>query len=431
MLSLLLIASVFTACSSNDSNSNSLGSNNAVEETGETKKTIDFWYPGGNQEIIDYWDDTVKAFEEENPDIKIITTITPANAQEIETKLNAAKMSGTYPDVFVAYLAFMGTRGSRGEFTDLSPYIDSWDGKSDVFEAAFQAGQYQGKTYGIGFQPNPEMLVYRKDYFEEAGLDPEQPPQTWEELASYAEKLVKRDESGNVIRAGMDIPALTPATVFLDIFMRQNGSMIIDEVNGKPAFTDENSIEALQYLVDLHDKNVSIPFDFQKRSESPFFSGRAAMGFLSPAHVGSIIQNNPELEDQIGFVPLMTKKEKVSFTGWQLFTIGSESEVKDEAWKFIEFAMSPEQVWKRYEETKTPVVLNSLVDKFMEDDPDMHEVVTEYIMHGKGKAVTTFTSLANKHLALAYEEAMNNQKSPEQALNDAQHNLEEELNMMK
>ena len=52
--------------------------------------------------------------------------------------------------------------------------------------------------------------MYRKDYFKEAGLDPNSPPETWEELYDYAKKLVVMDDSGNVERGGFDVPISDP-----------------------------------------------------------------------------------------------------------------------------------------------------------------------------------------------------------------------------
>jgi len=349
VLLLTMIGAAATGCTSkqNDTAANQ-ASNKTSADSGNKQaagqETITFWFPGADKANDEHFMNAAKEFEKLNPNIKVETTVLPANAQDIETKLNAANMSGTFPDVFSAYLVYMGTRGSRGEFAELDSYISQWKEKDDIYESAIQAGQYKGKTYGIGFFPAPEILTYRKDFFKEANLDPEKPPTNWQELADYAQKLTVRDDKGNVTRAGFDIPAIVPATVFLEIFMRQNGSQVIDEVKGVPAFNDAASVEALQYLVDLHDKNVSIPYNYQKKDELPFYKGNAAMSIVQTSGISNMINNNPALKDQLGYAPVLQNKEQISFNGQRLFTIGSESKHKDAAWKFIEFMMSKEQM---------------------------------------------------------------------------------------
>lgn len=399
----------------------------AAATGGPQPAKITFWFPSENPANDAYYSGAARDFMAKNPNIQIDVTPIPSNAGDIETKLNAALLSNTFPDVFLAYLVFIGTRGSRGDFAELDSYINNWSEKSDIYPSSLEMGKYKGHYVGLGFAPAPDILTYRKDYFQEAGIDPNKPPTTWEQLADYAVRLTKRDSDGNVIRAGFDMPAISPALVFVEPFFRQNGSQVIDEVNQVPAFADQASIDALQYLVNLYKKNVSIPYNFQKSDTVPFMSGKSAMSYISPSQIASLIQADPTVADKLGYAPVMGRKKKVDFSGYRLFTIGAKSKEKDASWKFIEFLMSSDQVWKRYTDLKIPVVLNSLKDKFVQDNPKFNSILVDYVQHGKGKAVVPWTSLANKYMALAYEEAITGKKSPANALQDAQAALEKEL----
>ncbi|KIL37167.1 hypothetical protein SD70_30940 [Gordoniibacillus kamchatkensis] len=389
--------------------------------------TITFWFPGADKVNDEYFTNVAKEFETLHPNIKVETTVLPANSADVDTKLNAAKLSGTFPDVLSAYLIFMGTRGTKGEFAPLDDYIKNWDEKDDVFESALAIGKVKDKTVGLGFYPAPEILTYRKDFFKEAGLDPEKPPATWEELAQDAEKLTKRDANGNVTRAGFDIPG-TNASVFFEPFMRQNGSKVIDEEKEAPAFSDAKSVEALNFLVDLANKKVNIPFDYQKKDTFPFINGKSAMSFLQTTMITNLIKNNPDLKDNLGFVPVLKRDNKVAFNGYRLFTIGANSKHKDESWDFIKFMMSKDQMWKRYKDLKIPVVRKSLEKQFMDDDPKFNGVLLDYVKNGKGKPIIPWTSLYDKYIQLAYEEAISGKKPAAQALKDAQEGLEKEIN---
>lgn len=401
-----------------------VGFNAPAESKGPAVK-LSFWVPGESNNWVEYWRGAVKEFEAANPDIQVELTVTPSNGQDIETKLNAAKLSGTYPDVFAAYLMFIGSRGARNEFAGLEGYVKKWDGKNDLFDSVYEMGKYKGKLIGLGFCPSPTMLVYRKDYFQEAGLDPNKPPTTWEELANYAVKLTKKDENGNVIRAGFDLPMIDAFT-FPEQFMRQNGSVVIDEKRQKPRFNDRAAAEAIQFLADLYAKKVSIPFDFQKGDTFPFMSSRAAMSFLTPNQIAKFMESNPALKDKMAIAPVLKRKVKKAFAGYRLFVIGKESKHKNEAWKLIQFFMSKEQMKKRMIDLATPVVRKSMTQDFIKLDP-ANRTVLEYVEFGKGKAVVPWISLYIKYAEQAYEVALNRKMTAQQALNEAQKALEDEL----
>ena len=421
----VIVGGMLSACSGGAPQA----ANKAAGASSNDQVTLNFWFPGESEVNEAYFINAAKEFESTHPGIKIQTTVLPAGSNDIETKLNAAKLSGTYPDVFSAYLVFIGTRGALGDFAPLDEFIGTWEDKDDIIESALALGKYQGQTIGLGYFPAPEVLTYRKDYFEEAGLDPDKPPTNWEELAAYAEKLTIRDADGKVIRAGLDIPLNNASTLF-EQFMRQNGSQIIDEEKGIPVFADQASVEAFQYLADLHNK-VSIPYDNQNKDTVPFLSGKSAMSFLTTSVISNLIKNQPDLKDKLGYAPVLKNKEKVAFTGYRLFTIGSTSKHPSEAWEFIKFMMSKEQMWKRYEELQIPVVRKSLEQRFIDADPEINAILVDYVKYGKGKPVTPFTSTYNKYIHLAFEEVLTGTKSPEQALNDAQEALIKELETIK
>lgn len=394
--------------------------------------TIDFWFPSANETNDAYFNAVGEKFMKENPNIKIVTTVVPSSSADIMQKLNTAALSGTYPDVFSAFLVYLGTRGARGEFKNLQPYVDEWEDKNDLPDSIYNMGKYKGNLVGLGFFPAPVMRVYRKDFFAEAGLDPEKGPSNWQELREMAMKASVYDSSGDLTRAGMDLPSQDLALVNTEPFMRQAGSMVIDEVNQKPSFTDDGAVRALEYLAALHQENVSFPHEWVEFDTHPFQNNRSAMGNIMTSHIMNMINADPSLKEKFGYAPVMEGPEQQkAFCGQRYFVMGEDTEHPEEAWEFIKFLMSPEEMWERYELLAIPPVRKSLEEKYIADNPRRNTRILDYVTMGKGKAITPWTNIANTYLKQAYEEALAGQKSAKEALMDADEGLREELETFK
>ena len=130
--------------------------------------------------------------------------------------------------------------------------------------------------------PVPEVVMYRKDYFKEAGLDPNSPPETWEELYDYAKKLVVMDDSGNVERGGFDVPISDPNVTLMEVFMRQAGNKIIDSEKGEICIDQPSAIKAMEFLKKFIDEKLTITY--QRGTDDPVLSGKSAIGIVSVSY---------------------------------------------------------------------------------------------------------------------------------------------------
>jgi ABC-type glycerol-3-phosphate transport system substrate-binding protein len=402
------------------------------EETtvSEEPVTLSFWLPREAPTNMEFWKSAVDSFMDENPNIKVEMTELPTPPPEIYTKLNTAVLSNNYPDVLAMYLIAVGDRGARGEFLDLTEYLEQWEDSDDILESTIDMGRYEGTVVALGYQPAPILRLYRKDFFAEAGLDPETPPTNWTELEKMSKKATVYDADGNLQRAGIDLPSQTVSLVHVEPFMRQAGSKIIDEIKMEPAFTDDGAIEAFEFMGNLWNENVSFPYFWEDLDNYPFKYGRSAMGNLMPGMINVLLKNNPEWKDKLGYVPVLQKEdvgEQWAFCGYRLFGIGESSDYPDESWELIKFFMSPEIMWRRFEVANVPPVRESLMDRFIAENPTRNEMIMEYVKHGKGKPITPWTGVYNRYISKAYEEVINNEKTAEQALLDAERGLLKEI----
>ncbi|GLX67769.1 ABC transporter substrate-binding protein [Paenibacillus glycanilyticus] len=420
-LCVTVLASVaLTACGSNSTEQLNPKDNGSSGGS----KTLTFWRAGTDAPEKAYWTRVIQEFEASHPGVKVNYSEVPFG-NDMETKLNAAYASGTAPDVLSYTLASVAQRANLGQYEPLDSYTDKWDGKSDMMESVLNTGTYKGKVYGLGFIPDPRVLLWRKDLFEAAGLDPEKPPASWEELAKDAELLTKKDGDTTVM-AGLAIPTAN-AWTFWQSFVLQNGGKIIDADKNEPLFDSPESIEATQYIVDLVKKGVTIPNDSAKSNENLFPNGKAAIAYDSPAAYVNTQKDHPELAGKIGVSGPIERKTKATFAGMRLLFMSSQSKQKDLAFEFMQTVMSKEETWNRYKELGTPVVLNSLKDDYIKDKPEMNQAVFDAVSYGEGAAKVTYSSKMYEIISQHLEAAFYNTKSAEQAMKDAAAELKKEL----
>ncbi len=110
----------------------------------------------------------------------------------VEQKLLIAIAGGNPPDLAGNYSFYVAAYADGGALTDLGPMLGKagFD-RSAYIEHYMKLGEYRGKTWAVPIVPASIALLTNKRLFREAGLDPEHPPTTIEELDAFAEKLTK------------------------------------------------------------------------------------------------------------------------------------------------------------------------------------------------------------------------------------------------
>ncbi len=214
----------------------------------------------------------------------------------------------------------------------MDSYFDAYEDKDDILDIAINGfPEYHGKRYGLTFYPIPEPYIYRKDFFAEAGLDPEVTISTWEDLAAYAVKLTQRD-GDTVTRSGLSIPY--DGWKWLVVFSRMNGAVNIGPKN-EPIWDNKEMVETLEFFTDLYKQNVTLDVSiWQEMQLGHIFNGKAAMGYATPSSIAETVREDPDFADKLGFMHIR-RKTTGAWCGAAFLFISGESQNKDEAWNYI------------------------------------------------------------------------------------------------
>ena len=152
--------------------------------------TLTFMRTGTPEILHEIFDPMIEEFEKEYPNIKI--DMQDLGWSDAEKTLQTMAASETLPDVMYHLPGTIFDLADKGLVLDLTSYVDD-ELKNDMYPAMLQAGQYDGKQYMITCGGSTIMLWYNTELFEQAGLDPENPPKTWDEFKAACEALSKID----------------------------------------------------------------------------------------------------------------------------------------------------------------------------------------------------------------------------------------------
>ena len=210
----------------------------------------------------------------------------------------------------------------------------------DFFGGAMNTFRDDGQVFGLPLQIESSLLFYRKDLFEEAGLDG--PPETLEELREYAETLHSDEVAGFAMR-GRGAAATSQIVNLLYSF----GGEWLNE-DGTSALASEESQEAMTYYADLL-RNYGPPGPANlhwAEVTSLYAQGQAAMIF--DANVFRSIMEDPEqtidvVRENTGYAPLPEGPagSVPAVLVWGM-SVNHASENPEAAWYFIQWALSKE-----------------------------------------------------------------------------------------
>ncbi|WP_316224822.1 MULTISPECIES: ABC transporter substrate-binding protein [unclassified Bradyrhizobium] len=308
---------------------------------------ITFYYPiavgGPITKIVDGY---AADFHKAHPDITVKPVYTGSYQDSIVKAITAAK-AGNAPDVAVLLSTDMFTLIDDDmiepyDAIATSPADAAWI--KSFYPAFMENSQSGGHTWGIPFQRSTIVQYWNKDAFKAAGLDPETPPKTWDEMVAMAKKLTKRDASGTVTQWGLEIPSSGFPYWLFQALTTQNGAILANQDGTKVAYNDAKVIEAAQFFADLSRKDEVMPKGIIDWGTTPkdFFEGKTAMMWTTTGNLTNVRSN---AKFAFGVAPMPSKVRGGSPTGGgNIYIFKTSDKAKQAAaLEFARFLSTPER----------------------------------------------------------------------------------------
>ena len=389
---------------------------------------VPFFYPvavGGP--ITKIIDGLAADFEKENPGIKLKPIYTGTYQDSITKALTAVK-SGEPPVTSILLSTDMFTlidEDAIVPFDDLirTPEDQAW--LRSFYPAFMENSQTGGKTWGIPFQRSTIVLYYNKELFREAGLDPNRPPQNWKEQVEYAQKLTKRDASGNVTQWGMQIPSSGFPYWLFQALAIQAGTNLMNQAGTQTYYDRPEVIEGLQYWVDLVKKYRVHPEGIVEWGTTPkdFFEKKVAMMWTTTGNLTNV-KNNAKFDFGVAMLP--AGKQRGSPTGGGNFYIFKKTSPEEQAaaLKFAKWATAPQRAAQWSIATGyvavTPAAWETPeMKKYVQEVPQA-TVARDQLQFSVAELSTHDNQRVTKALNDGLQAALTGSKSPADAMKDAQ-----------
>ncbi|CAM4190359.1 Multiple sugar transport system substrate-binding protein [Lacicoccus alkaliphilus] len=258
-----------------DGDTSSGGTGDPEDGTAQEETIVlDFWTFWGSEQRRPVIDQIIEDFNTSQDEIEVRHTYTPWG--DIWTKNLAAIAAGDPPDVIINDIMTVKLRAEEGQIEPITEFVqDEVSGR--FYDQMMDAAIHEDEIYALPFNTDTQILFYNKDLFEEVGLDPEQPPETWEELDEYAAQLDIEEEGTYerigfypLIGAGTDIWVLNALG---ENYLQDDGEVLIDT---------EPVHETFNWILDSQDKYgqnriTSVNSQFENAQQDPFMSGDVPM----------------------------------------------------------------------------------------------------------------------------------------------------------
>jgi len=307
------------------------------------------------------------AFMAENPDVTIEFIGVPAN--ELYAKTNALAISGEMPDVFINSPEFMAQAHDLGIVADMQEVLgaDYFEGfaKGPLAQSVIEGDHQFAPWFTI-----PNTLLYRRDVFEEAGIEP---PTNWEEFREVAKALtVDTDGDGQIDRWGFAMVGSNNGSGAGRFFLvlRAHGAeeLTADGDGWTTGFGTPEAQAAFQLYGDVVADGSVPPGPLQTsygEAVSLIASDKAAMMITGPHTIGAVLDQNPDMAGKLAgsLLPSVEGVEPDINLGMFGWAVASDSDQKELAAEYIKFVLNKDnQVAWNLATGRLPTRLDALED---------------------------------------------------------------------
>lgn len=305
---------------------------------------LEFWHALGGP-LGDALNELIDEFNAQHPDIHI-HAISMGNYTALSQKLMASIQAGTQPDLAQVFESWTAGLVAGGVLVPLDRLIEQdeefgEEDFEDIYPVFIDSSTMEGRLWSFPFNKSVRVLYYNKDIFFRLGLDPTEPPRTWEEFREVC-RLATQDLTGDGRIDQHGTTFSTSVWMFENLLLQAGGELMTPDYSA-PLFHEEPGVQALEHLNTILNVDrtgyLSAGFEWQ----NDLLASDVAM--VEGSSVSAVYMERAGIDFMLGMaaVPVKeTRRNVISGTNICIFDTQDE-ERHQAAWEFIKWFTDTEQ----------------------------------------------------------------------------------------
>lgn len=330
---------------------------------------------------------------------------------DMEGKVGGASQTDSLPDILAGDVARIPYWASEGIFTDITKQIDGLDNKADLQQGHIEAGTVDGAEYTLPFITDVSVMVWNKNLYKEAGLDPEQGPKSIDQFVEQAKKVAALNKDGV---AGSYLAGQSGGALVFDLFpsVWADGESVMNK-DGSEATLDNDSMKGvLDAYKELANTTNGLGAGSKEETgatwTAPFANGKIGVMPYPNTSTTALFDAEKDGGFEVGVAPIPgTKEGKTStFLGGDAMGISKDSKHVAQAWNFLYWLMQSDAQKEVFaDQGDTASNIQTLKTAYKDADPRI-QTINSVIIDGNGQTPKS----------PAFNEAFNAAGSPWQLL---------------
>lgn len=330
---------------------------------------------------------------------------------DMEGKVGGASQTDSLPDILAGDVVRIPYWASEGIFTDITKQIDGLDNKADLQQGHIEAGTVDGAEYTLPFITDVSVMVWNKNLYKEAGLDPEQGPKSIDQFVEQAKKVAALNKDGV---AGSYLAGQSGGALVFDLFPSAwaDGESVMNK-DGSEATLDNDSMKGvLDAYKELANTTNGLGAGSKEETgatwTAPFANGKIGVMPYPNTSTTALFDAEKDGGFEVGVAPIPgTKEGKTStFLGGDAMGISKDSKHVAQAWNFLYWLMQSDAQKEVFaDQGDTASNIQTLKTAYKDADPRI-QTINSVIIDGNGQTPKS----------PAFNEAFNAAGSPWQLL---------------
>lgn len=323
---------------------------------------VDFTVAEYSAKTGPYFQEVATAFEAANPDIKINIEVVPWDT--LLQRLTTDVAGGSAPDISIIGTRWLLDFASQGVAEPVDSYLTP-EFKATFIDTFMGPGIIDGKIMGLPVAASARAMMVNMDLYDKAGATP---PTTWDELYEASKKIATLPDTFAFGLQGKEIE--TDAYFYYNLWT--HGGDILN-ADGTSGLASDAAITSAKLYKQMIDEGLTQPSPTNYNREDVFNlfkQGKVGTIFTFPMLIPQIKEEAPNLKYKI--LPFPEAGAKATYGVTDTMMMFADSDAKEAAWKFIEFAYQ-DQYREKFDlgEGFLPVTKNVAALPYFTEDPDV------------------------------------------------------------